>query len=176
MIVYICKMDIGNRFMEVFAYSGLGRQAFADRLKISPAVLSHISSGRNQPSLDLIMSLLRAYPEISPDWLLLGSGKMKRGIPQHNEPLAAMLSASPAPTPEPLPPADERPVPYQEAPVVVPDERITDVNYRIPTAPDKVKALRENILAMRIALQMHQQWMEQQLAKLEKELESGVGN
>jgi len=65
-----------NRIIEVFQYSKLTRIELADRLKISNAVLSHISSGRNKASTELVLAILKEFPEISTDWLLLGEGKM----------------------------------------------------------------------------------------------------
>ncbi len=40
---------------------------------IQRSTLSHILSGRNMPSLDVIIKLLKAFPEISAEWLLLGA-------------------------------------------------------------------------------------------------------
>lgn len=67
-----------NRILEVFQHSKLTRIEFADRLKISNAVLSHISSGRNKASTELVLAILKEFPEISTDWLLLGQGEMLR--------------------------------------------------------------------------------------------------
>ncbi len=65
-----------NRILEVFNQSNLSRQEFANKLNISNAVLSHISSGRNKASLDLVLNLLNAFPHINPEWLILGKGDM----------------------------------------------------------------------------------------------------
>ena len=37
-----------------------------------------IISGRNNPSLDVMTKILHRYPQINPDWLLLGKGEMLR--------------------------------------------------------------------------------------------------
>ena len=66
------------RILEVFKQSQLSRAEFAQALGISNAVLSHISSGRNKPSLDLVLSLLDKFKDINPEWLLLGNGPMLR--------------------------------------------------------------------------------------------------
>lgn len=67
-----------SRILQVFAKSGLSRTEFAERLNISNAVLSHISSGRNKASTELIIGILTQFPDISPDWLLFGKGEMNR--------------------------------------------------------------------------------------------------
>ena len=64
---------------------GLTRQDFAARLGISAGVLSHISSGRNNPGLDLITSLLQTFREVNPEWLLFGNGDMLRSAEPRNE-------------------------------------------------------------------------------------------
>ncbi len=49
---------------------------FADEINIQRSGMSHIMSGRNKPSLDFIMRVLKRYPEIDTDWLLFGKGEM----------------------------------------------------------------------------------------------------
>ncbi len=38
--------------------------------------MSHVLAGRNNPSLDFVTKILRTFPEIRPQWLLFGEGKM----------------------------------------------------------------------------------------------------
>jgi transcriptional regulator with XRE-family HTH domain len=64
------------RILEVFNYSQLSRLEFANKIGISNAVLSHLSSGRNKASTDLIISILTNFEDISPEWLLFGHGDM----------------------------------------------------------------------------------------------------
>jgi transcriptional regulator with XRE-family HTH domain len=49
---------------------------FALEIGVQPSSISHIISGRNNPSLDFIMKMLSKYPELSADWLLFGKGNM----------------------------------------------------------------------------------------------------
>jgi transcriptional regulator with XRE-family HTH domain len=72
--------DLASRLLEVLIKKGDGRGAFAQKAGISPAVLSHIASGRNAPSLELVLSILKIYPDVSPDWLLMGKGDWIRQI------------------------------------------------------------------------------------------------
>ena len=75
---------IETKILQVFNRSGLSRIDFANKLNISNAVLSHITSGRNKASLDLVMNILVNYPEISADWLLLDKGEMLRNELEHS--------------------------------------------------------------------------------------------
>lgn len=50
----------------------------AELLGIQPSGISHILAGRNKPSFDFVHKLLRRYPKLNPDWLLLDSEQMYR--------------------------------------------------------------------------------------------------
>lgn len=47
-------------------------------LEIQPSGISHILSGRNKPSFDLVVKILRAFPDINPDWLILDDERVYR--------------------------------------------------------------------------------------------------
>jgi transcriptional regulator with XRE-family HTH domain len=51
---------------------------FADEILALRSSISHVLSGRNNPSLELIQKILVKYPEINPGWLLTGNGNMKQ--------------------------------------------------------------------------------------------------
>lgn len=70
-------MDIGNRLLQIMNEFGYSKTEFASKLQVSPAVLSHISSGRNKPGLEIVIQLLQNFPEVSAEWLLRGKGQMK---------------------------------------------------------------------------------------------------
>ena len=56
---------------------GLSATQFADKIGISASSLSHILNGRNNPSLDVVTRIHSAFPKISTDWLIYGSGTME---------------------------------------------------------------------------------------------------
>jgi transcriptional regulator with XRE-family HTH domain len=68
--------DIATRIFKLLNEKGMNRGLFAQKAGISPAVLSHIASGRNAPSLDLVLAILRLFPDIDLAWLLMGKGNM----------------------------------------------------------------------------------------------------
>lgn len=49
---------------------------FADMLGVQRSSLSHILSGRNNPSLDFTTKLLAAFPEINYKWILFNEGSI----------------------------------------------------------------------------------------------------
>ena len=56
---------------------GLTNAEFAEKLGISTSSLSHIFSGRNNPSLEVVMRIHKACPYVNLNWLLYGEGQMK---------------------------------------------------------------------------------------------------
>ena len=48
----------------------------ADILDVKPAAISHILSGRNKPSFELICKIVTRFPHINPYWLLSDSSEM----------------------------------------------------------------------------------------------------
>ena len=57
---------------------------FAEKIGISPSSLSHILSGRNNPSLEVVMKIHKACDYISLDWLLYGEGQMETDVDSDN--------------------------------------------------------------------------------------------
>ena len=91
-----------DRIREVINYSQLSAAAFADNIGISRSGLTHLLTGRNQPSLDVAKKILAKYPEISTEWLIMGMGEMMR--PGTEATPEVSTSA-----PEPEKPAKEQP-------------------------------------------------------------------
>jgi len=67
-----------DRLLKILKQYNLTSTRFADELGVQRSGISHILSGRNQPSFDFIVKLMKQYPEISPDWLIMGTGTMFR--------------------------------------------------------------------------------------------------
>lgn len=71
-------MNEKDRIIYIMEQKKLSPSQFADAIGIQRAAMSHITSGRNNPSLDVLKKILEEYPHISPDWLLFGTGTMNR--------------------------------------------------------------------------------------------------
>jgi transcriptional regulator with XRE-family HTH domain len=48
----------------------------AEEIGVQASGISHILSGRNNPSLDFVLKMLEKYQLLSTDWLLFGKGSM----------------------------------------------------------------------------------------------------
>ena len=66
------------KFEFLLKNKGLNATSLARMLEIQPSGLSHILSGRNKPSFDLVVKILKIFPDVNPDWLLLDSDEMYR--------------------------------------------------------------------------------------------------
>lgn len=52
------------------------QQEFAECIKVAPATLSSIFTGRTAPSLKVVEAIKGRFPDISTDWLMFGKGTM----------------------------------------------------------------------------------------------------
>ncbi len=60
----------------------LHKASFARELDVSLPLITHITTGRNKPGLELLQRIMTRFEEVNPDWLLLGKGEMYRTKPQ----------------------------------------------------------------------------------------------
>lgn len=74
-IVYICNIMV-SRINLILQAKNITARQFADEIGVQPSGVSHILSGRNNPSLDFVMKVIKRYPEININWLMFGSGEM----------------------------------------------------------------------------------------------------
>lgn len=130
----LCIMSERERIMQVMAQKGFTASQFAEAIGIQRAAMSHITSGRNNPSLDVMKKILERFPDISPDWLLMEKGPMKRG----SQPVATPPeSTTPPPAPSlfvGLPPA------------ATPSESSADFTPELPEQPKTIARGVERIL------------------------------
>ena len=67
-----------EKLLKLMKSEKLSSSRLAEILEIQPSSISHILSGRNKPSFDLVVKILRAFPDINPDWLLLDGKEVYR--------------------------------------------------------------------------------------------------
>lgn len=71
-------VNMKDRIVKIMERERMGQAQFANAIGIQRAAMSHIISGRNNPSLDVMLKILHRYPQLNPDWLLFGKGEMLR--------------------------------------------------------------------------------------------------
>lgn len=83
--MYLCKQNYKttnqhnamiDRINMLLKAKNITVSQFTQAIKIQRSGMSHILSGRNKPSLDFVLRVLKRYPEINPSWLLMGEGEM----------------------------------------------------------------------------------------------------
>ena len=72
--------DVAQRIATLIESLGMKTADFADKVGIQKSAVSHLIGGRNKPSFEVIGSMLQAFPELNPDWLILGKGDMWRKV------------------------------------------------------------------------------------------------
>ncbi|MCW3805767.1 helix-turn-helix domain-containing protein [Plebeiibacterium marinum] len=72
-----------QRLQTLLSSERISSSKFADMIGVNRSSVSHLLSGRNNPSLDILQKVLTKFPHINPDWLMLGQGNMYRN--QHEK-------------------------------------------------------------------------------------------
>ena len=70
------KNDCLQRVLLIMKHYGMKQRPFAIKVGVSPQTLNTTIVNDTKPSLSLIQDILRAFPEVSAEWLVLGDGDM----------------------------------------------------------------------------------------------------
>lgn len=73
-------LDLLPRIKDLMTWAALGPASFADEVGVARPVMSHILSARNKVSLEVVQKILARFPEVNPQWLLLGTAQMLRNV------------------------------------------------------------------------------------------------
>ena len=65
-----------DRIIKFLTHENLTGTRFADEIGVQRSSVSHILSGRNNPSFEFIQKILSRYKNVSSDWLIMGIGSM----------------------------------------------------------------------------------------------------
>ncbi|WP_209390056.1 helix-turn-helix domain-containing protein [Chryseobacterium sp. RR2-3-20] len=78
-------MSLNERISKIIEYSGYTPSEFADEIDVQRSSISHVTSGRNKPSLEFIIKIKSRFPEILWDWLVNGEGEMLKSELKEDE-------------------------------------------------------------------------------------------
>jgi transcriptional regulator with XRE-family HTH domain len=73
-----------ERLLEFLRNENKTSAQLAEEIGVQASGISHILSGRNNPSLDFILKMLEKYQFVSTDWLLFGKGSMYKDSKMQN--------------------------------------------------------------------------------------------
>lgn len=94
---------------------------FAAAINIQRSTLSHILSGRNNPSLDFIIKVVETFPDINLDWLARGIGDMYKTKTSNEKPDTTQSKLK-APAKEKVKEESPAVIAVEEKPVTPPKE------------------------------------------------------
>ena len=76
--------DFIKRLEILFDYYTISSSSFADKIGVQRSSLSHLLSGRNKPSLDLILKIIAVFPEVDLYWILNEKGNFPKNNNSEN--------------------------------------------------------------------------------------------
>lgn len=83
-----------RRLQTLLDHYELSATAFAEEVGVQRSSISHLLSGRNNPSLDFVLKVVQRFPEVNLYWFLNGKGSFP-GTPETQSPaLAAPATTS----------------------------------------------------------------------------------
>lgn len=65
-----------DRILHFLTQENISSAKFADEIGVQRSSVSHILSGRNNPSFDFIQKILRRFELLNAEWLIIGRGEM----------------------------------------------------------------------------------------------------
>ena len=65
-----------KRFQKWLDSEDLSATQLSNNINVSRATISHILTGRNKPSIDILDKILNKYPNINLNWLVSGMGNI----------------------------------------------------------------------------------------------------
>ncbi len=63
-------MSINDRIKQILIDKNLSPSYFADEIGVQRSSISHILSGRNRPSFDIIQKVIRRFPDLGYEWIM----------------------------------------------------------------------------------------------------------
>ena len=70
--------ELNKRIVEIMVRFNHSKSSLALELGVSLPLITHITTGRNKPGIELLQRVLQRFPDINPIWLLLGEGEMQK--------------------------------------------------------------------------------------------------
>lgn len=63
-------MNINDKIKQILIDKNLTPSYFADEIGVQRSSISHILSGRNRPSFDIIQKIIRRFPDLGYEWIM----------------------------------------------------------------------------------------------------------
>jgi plasmid maintenance system antidote protein VapI len=83
--------ELNKRIVEIMVRFNHSKSSLATELGVSLPLITHITTGRNKPGIELLQRVMQRFPDIDPIWLFLGEGVMLKPAPKQVD-LSPVLS------------------------------------------------------------------------------------
>lgn len=70
----INSKDFTKRLEKIMSHYDITATALAEKIEFNRSSISHLISGRNKPSLEFVMKILKNFDAVSWEWLVFGKG------------------------------------------------------------------------------------------------------
>jgi transcriptional regulator with XRE-family HTH domain len=106
--------EFSIRLQKIMEKHDLNASSFAEKINVGRSSISHILSGRNKPSLDFVLAVLKTFDDVDLYWLLNGRGTFPKSpsdsskknetspAPEKISPPSFLTTSTPKPTDERL--------------------------------------------------------------------------
>jgi transcriptional regulator with XRE-family HTH domain len=141
-----------ERLIQLLDLEQLTPSKFADIIGVQRSSVSHVISGRNNPSFDFLQKTLRAFPGLNADWLMLGQGTMYEQMGRSGTGNLFEMPVTKQETSgeksDPLPEMTEQDLAYNgyAEPEAYPEETEDSLEQKGPKVKDKRKIIRVMLL------------------------------
>lgn len=61
---------LNNKIKNILLIKDMSPSRFADEIGVQRSSISHILSGRNKPSLEIVQKIVKRFPELGLDWIV----------------------------------------------------------------------------------------------------------
>ncbi len=81
-----------DRLVKLMNLQEMNAKQFAAEVGIQPGTISNIIKDRNKPSLEVLQRVMRRFPQVNPEWLMMGVGSIYR---QNNDSQQTLFDIAP---------------------------------------------------------------------------------
>jgi transcriptional regulator with XRE-family HTH domain len=110
-------MTINDKIKQILIDKNLTPSYFADEIGVQRSSISHILSGRNRPSFDIIQKIIRRFPDLGYDWIM----EDETDVPNQNQFSVPSYGARSVPNRQPAPGGRDT---YTNAPSTIPGSHL----------------------------------------------------
>ncbi len=91
-----------ERLVRLMDLQNMNAKQFAEEVGIQPGTISNIMKDRNKPSLEVLQKVLTRFSQVSPEWLILGTGPTYRQKDDSQQTLFDLAPTENNPMQEPI--------------------------------------------------------------------------